>query len=175
MSGRTRKANRYVKRVMCQAAWAASRTRQTYLAAFYRRMCVRKGTPKAVMALAHHLLLVVFQLLSRNEEYVELGGDYYDQRNKVKVTARLVARLTRLGYYVDLRSAEPGAASAAESERPPDWVEAPLHSTVSNDIPVRRKRGRPCKCAERKIPCKHGTFADLNSLREQPSSPAIFS
>ena len=50
-----RKSNRYVKRSMCQAAWAASHTKNTYLAAFYRRMCVRKGAPKAVMALAHHM------------------------------------------------------------------------------------------------------------------------
>src|SRR5664279_5181929 len=106
MSGRTRKANRYVKRALCQAAWAASHTRQTYLSAFYRRMCVRKGAPKAVMALAHHLITIVFNVLSRNEEYVELGGDYYDQRNKSKIAARLVARLIRLGYDVDARPIE---------------------------------------------------------------------
>ena len=43
MSGRTRKANRYLKRAMCQAAWAASHTKNSYLSAFYRRMSVRKG------------------------------------------------------------------------------------------------------------------------------------
>jgi transposase len=46
MSGRTRKANRYVKRAMCQAAWAASNTKNTYLSAFYRRMSIRKGAPR---------------------------------------------------------------------------------------------------------------------------------
>ena len=55
-SGRVRKANRYVKRALCQAAWAASYTRETYLPAFFRRMSVRKGAPKAVMALAHHIV-----------------------------------------------------------------------------------------------------------------------
>ena len=54
MSGRARKANRYVKRGMCQAAWAASHTKNTYVSAFYRRMYVRKGPQKAVLALAHH-------------------------------------------------------------------------------------------------------------------------
>ena len=63
MSGRTRKANRYVKRAMCQAAWAASHTKDTYLSAFYRRMSVRKGAPKAVMALAHHMMVVIYQVL----------------------------------------------------------------------------------------------------------------
>ena len=92
-SGRTRKANRYVKRAMCQAAWAASHTKNTYRSAFYRRMSIRKGAPKAVIALAHHMITVVHQVLSRKEEYVELGGDYYDQRNKPKTAARLMARL----------------------------------------------------------------------------------
>ena len=59
MSGRTRKANRYVRRAMCQAGWAASHTRNTYLSAFFRRMQVRKGPQKAVMALAHHMMLIV--------------------------------------------------------------------------------------------------------------------
>jgi hypothetical protein len=102
-SGRTRKANRYVKRAMCQAAWAASPTKNTYLSAFYRRMSIRKGAPKAVIALAHHMITVVHQVLSRKEEYVELGGDYYDQRNKPKTAARLMARLEKLGYQVEVK------------------------------------------------------------------------
>ena len=52
MSGRTRKANRYVKQAMCQAAWAASHTKDTYLSAFYRRMTIRRGAPKAIVAIA---------------------------------------------------------------------------------------------------------------------------
>jgi hypothetical protein len=183
MSGRTRKANRYVRRVMCQAAWAASHTKQTYLSAFYRRMCVRKGAPKAVMALAHHLLTVVFQILSRGEEYVELGGDYYDRRNKPKVVARLVRRLTSLGYSVDLTSAEPegnGAAPAHAPEAPPPFVSsvepAPSISVAAcTGVPVRRKRGRPCKCAERGIICKHGGAGIPISLIQQTSSPVEFS
>jgi transposase len=106
MSGRTRKANRYLKRAMCQAAWAASHTKNSYLSAFYRRMSVRKGAQKAIMALAHHMIVVIHQVLSRQEEYVEFGGDYYDQRNKPRTVARLVMRLSRLGYEVDLKPVE---------------------------------------------------------------------
>ena len=114
MSGRTRKANRYVKRAMCQAAWAAARTKNTFLSAFYRRMSVRKGSPKAVMALAHHLITVVYQMLSRAEVYIELGGDYYDRRNKPRVVARLLNRLSRLGYFAELRPIGP----SQDSRRP---------------------------------------------------------
>jgi transposase len=177
MSGRTRKANRYVKRAMCQAAWAASHTKNTYLTAFYRRMAIRKGAPKAVMALAHHMLVVVHQILSRGEEYVEFGGDYYDRRNKPKVVARMVARLTRLGYQVDLK---PMAQTAAA---PPEALdgslpEAASGTTVQPDpatVGPKRKRGRPCKCIERGIICKHHTSDAANSLVQQPSSPGKFS
>src|SRR5438045_6571346 len=93
---------------MVQAAWAASHTRNTYLSAFYRRLMVRKGAQKTVMALAHHLITIVYNVLARGEEYVELGGDYYDQRNKPKTVSRLVARLMKLGYYMDLKPVEHG-------------------------------------------------------------------
>jgi transposase len=199
MSGRTRKANRYVKSGLCQAAWAASHTKETYLSAFYRRLQVRKGAPKAVMALAHHMMAIVYSVLARGEEYVELGADYYDQRNKPRVVSRLVARLTKLGYSVSLEpvqqdtveanareaelsgvaqiSIEPPIAADPVPSLPATWESVPAHMTreVTNQAPMprptdcseslplanvgaiaRRKRGRPCKCAERGITCKHG-------------------
>jgi hypothetical protein len=168
MSGRTRKANRYVKRAMCQAAWAASHTKDTFLSAFYRRMSVRKGSPKAVMALAHHLITVVYQMLSRAEVYIELGGDYYDRRNKPKKVARLLHRLSKLGYYAELRPIGP----VPVPDEPPSPT--PVHEGPTSPNPQRR-RGRPCKCAERGILCKHTTSADVKSLIQQPSAPVEFS
>jgi transposase len=151
ISGRTRKANRYVKRALCQAAWAASHTKNTYLAAFYRRKCVRKGSAKAVVALAHHMITVIYQMLSRGEVYRELGGDYYDRLNKPRVVAKLLQRLSRLGYYAELRAIgpEPGAGTSPD-ETDPHGPE-PAH---------KRRRGRPCKCAQRGIECKHGDLSD---------------
>jgi transposase len=172
MSGRTRKANRYVKRGMCQAAWAASHTKNTYLSAFYRRMQVRKGPQKAVLALAHHMITVVFNVLSRGEEYVELGGNYFDQQNKPKVVSRMVARLKKLGYEVTL---SPLAAEETVEDAMVELVASSVE-TATEAMPVpKRKRGRPCKCIERGIICKHGTAIELNSLMEQTSSPARFS
>jgi hypothetical protein len=171
MSGRTRKANRYVRRAMCQAAWAAVHTRNTYLSAFYRRMQVRKGPQKAVMALAHHIILIVYNILKRGEEYVEVGGDFYDRQNKSKTVSRMVSRLTKLGYQVTLtpvenqeveiekqvlaeQPAEPAvseesaggtdlAAFVKENIQIPDSA-----TSSSSDVPVQRpKRGRPCKCS----------------------------
>jgi len=162
MSGRVRKANRYVKRAMCQAAWAASHTKNTYLAAFYRRMSIRKGAPKAIMALAHHMMVVIYQVLSRREEYVEFGGDYYDRRNKPRTVARLVARLAKLGYDAELReiSCEPREPEAYHLLEPSE-----LRPEVKPRTPQpKRRRGRPCKCVERGIICKHATSARPNSM-----------
>jgi transposase len=172
MSGRTRKANRYVKRAMCQAAWAASHTKNTYLSAFYRRMSIRKGAPKAIIALAHHLMLVVHQILSRKEEYVEFGGDFYDQKNKPKTAARLVKRLQKLGYYVSLQDATPVPAEPLPSaSEPQPEISSPQQPVLTTP----RKRGRPCKCNERGITCKHRTSAELNPLIQQPSASGLFS
>ena len=140
MSGRTRKANRYVKRAMCQAAWAASHTKDTFLSAFNRRLSVRKGSAKAVMALAHHMITVIYQILSRSEVYIELGGDYYDLRNKTKVVARLVQRLSRLGYYAELRLIGPtqGIDTPSVPETSRALPESP-NQTQTTAIPQRRR------------------------------------
>ena len=178
MSGRTRKANGYVKRALCQAAWAASHTKNNYLAAFYRRLCIRKGAPKAVMALAHHIMTIVYHILAHRTEYVELGADYYDQRNKPRVVNRLLKRLQNLGFEVSLKPSSPLLIETATANTSPSVLES---SRPSPDRPLsasplqKRGRGRPCKCIERGISCKHGTAADPKSLIPQPSATEEFS
>ena len=177
MSGRTRKANSYIKRALCQAAWAAAHTKNTYLSAFYRRLYVRKGAPKAVMALAHHILTIVYHVLARGEEYVELGADYYDRRNKTRVVNRLVKRLAGLGFQVTLNPSSPLEFEEAVPNDPPPVLppEGGGEGAVS-DVAVRRRgRGRPCKCAERGIICGHGRLPDAKSLIEKPPTRVEFS
>jgi transposase len=168
MSGRTRKANRYIKRAMCQAAWAATHTKNTFLAAYYRRMRIRKGGSRAVIALAHHMIRIVHQVLSRNETYVEMGADYYDRQNRPRTAARLVKRLEKLGYQVSLQEVAPDP-EAVKTEVEPAESSPPSDTSAA---PAKRKRGRPCKCRERGIICRHQTAGHLNSLRGQASSPA---
>jgi transposase len=141
MSGRTRKANSYLRRDLCQAAWAASHTKGTYLAALYRRLRVRCGHTKAIFAVAHQILIVAYQMLRNGEDYREKGEDHYDRRNRPKTVMHLVGRLARLGYEVTVRpTAQPDVASDI----------APVEPT-----PPPRRRGRPCKCSNRGIDCKH--------------------
>jgi transposase len=154
ISGKTRKGNRYLRRILCQSAWAASHKKDSHLSALFRRVRSRRGEQKAIMALAHQLLTIVFHLVRDGGVYQELGAAHYDRQNKPKVTRKLVERLQRLGYYVTLQPVDDTPAVMAEAvpvEPPP---------------PPARKRGRPCKCAERGIPCKHGRVgpAQINSV-----------
>ena len=113
------------------------------------------------MALAHHLIVVVYNVIRRKEDYVEFGADYYDQRNKPKVVARLLKRLQRLGYEADLREI-PAAPTV------PSGPEFTLIEPACQQLPPPPKRGRPCKCSERGIPCKHLTSVVPNSLNPHP-------
>jgi transposase len=139
LSNRTRKGNRWLRRALCQAAWAASRKKNCYLAAFFYRKAGRHGIRKAIIALAHRILIIAFCVLRDATEYQEMGGDYFDRLNPERTRNRLVRRLQRLGLEVTLRPAEREALSN-------------LVTTTRA-----RKRGRPCKCAERGIPCIHGS------------------
>jgi transposase len=109
LSGRTRKGNPYLRRILCQAAWAASHKKGSYLQSMYHRLRGRRGHQKAIMALAHHLLVVIYCLLRDGGVYRELGEDYYDQQRKPEVTKRLVGRLNRMGWQVMLTPASPPA------------------------------------------------------------------
>ncbi len=101
-SGRTARGNPWLKRALVQAAWAASHTKGTYLAAAYRRWAARRGRKRALVALGHTLLGVMYQLLRDRSDYVDLGGDYFERRDREGLTRRLVHRLERLGLRVTL-------------------------------------------------------------------------
>jgi hypothetical protein len=88
-----------------EAAWAASHSKRTYLSAQYHRLAARRGGKRAVVAVAHTLLVIVYHLLNRGEVYTELGGTSFDQRDRWHVERRLVCRLEALGYAVSLQPA----------------------------------------------------------------------
>src|SRR5712692_8732346 len=62
-----------------QTTHVAAKTRGTYLGAQYRRIAARRGKKRALVALAHTILLIVYHILTRREPYRELGGMYFDQ------------------------------------------------------------------------------------------------
>lgn len=108
LSGKTRKGSHSLRRCLCQAAWAVSRQKNNYLAALYRRLAARRGGKRAVIAVAHALLVMAFHMLQRCVDYIELGGDFFDRINQRRVTHALVRRLERLGNRVILQPIQPG-------------------------------------------------------------------
>ena len=109
-SGRTTKGNIYLRTALVQAAWAASHTKETYLAAQYQRLVRRKGKNRALVAVGHSILVIIYHVLSRRKSYRELGGDYFDKRNVEVQRKRLVRQLESLGLKVTLEEV-PVAAS----------------------------------------------------------------
>lgn len=108
-SSRIRDGNQALQTALSEAAWAAARTKGTYLAALYRRLAPRRGKKRAIVAVAHSILVSVYHMLSRHEPYHDLGGNYFDERKKASIVNRLLHRLEKLGYAVQL---EPLAMAA---------------------------------------------------------------
>ena len=101
-SGKTRKGNRALRTGLTQLAHAAARSKDTYLAALYHRLAARRGKKRAIMAVAHSIVVSAFHMLSRNEPYQELGANYFDAHRREHLVDRLTRRIERLGYRVSL-------------------------------------------------------------------------
>lgn len=128
---RTRHGNRWIRRALCQSAWAVSRKKDCALTAFFYRNASRHGVKKAIVATAHRLLIVAFHVVRYGGIYRELGGDLYDRLNPERTVTRLKRRLERLG------------------------AEVAIHFPAITSSPPKRS-GRPCKCHERGKVCPHG-------------------
>jgi transposase len=106
-SGRTTKGNVWLGDVLVECAWAAARSRDTYLAAQSWRLARRIGKKKAAIAVGHSILVIAWHLLANDCDYADLGGDYFVRRDADRARQRAVAQLQALGYQVTL---EPLAA-----------------------------------------------------------------
>ena len=104
-SGKPTKGNHWLADVLTECAWAAARSRDTYLAAQYWRLARRIGKKKAAMAVGHSILVIVWYLLSEDCDYRDLGGDFFIRRDSDRARQRAVAQLQALGYHVTLQPA----------------------------------------------------------------------
>lgn len=104
------KGNSWLRSTLVQAAHAAVKVKESYLAAFYHRLVVRRGKKKAIVAVAHKLLVLAYTLIRKHERYKDPGARYYDERQRDKLAHQLPARIERLGYNVIL---EPQTSVAA--------------------------------------------------------------
>jgi transposase len=102
LSGRTRKGSASLRRCLCQVGSVVSQMRDNYLSAHYRRLAARRGGKRAVLAVAHTVLVMAYYILKRKESYEDLGADYFDRLNADAIRRSLVRRLERLGHRVTL-------------------------------------------------------------------------
>lgn len=99
-AGTTRHGNQALTAALVQAAHAAARTHNTYLSAQYHRLAGRRGKKRAIVAVAHSILVITYHMILHKEPYRELGSDYFDKRRPQATAQRLLKRLQQLGYDI---------------------------------------------------------------------------
>jgi transposase len=104
-SGKTRRGSPWLRRALVEAAHGAARTKHKYFQALYRRLAARRGKQRALIAVGHSLLVTGYYLITRQTKYEDLGGNYFDERDREAVKRRAVKRLEKLGYQVQLAPA----------------------------------------------------------------------
>lgn len=92
--------------MLTQAAWAVSHTKNNYLSAQYHRLARRIGRKKAIVALAHTLLVIIYHVLQTQKPYTELGADYFDKLDTTRIQHHHIHRLEQLGFTVTLTPKE---------------------------------------------------------------------
>jgi len=101
-SGKTRKGSKSLRSTLVECAKAASRSKNSYLSAQYKRIAGRRGRNRATVAVGHSILVIAYHLIKNNVDYQELGADYFEQRRKQDIIKRSIKRLEALGLKVTI-------------------------------------------------------------------------
>jgi len=104
-STRVRKGAPWLKPVLVQCAWAASRKKNSYFQAQFLRLKARRGPKKAVVAVAASILTTAYHMLADGTCYQDLGTDHFARRNPARTVAKLASRIRNLGFHVEIRPA----------------------------------------------------------------------
>lgn len=101
-SGKTRKGNQHLRTTLVQCTWAAIRTKDSYLSAKYHRLAPRLGKKKALIAIAHSLIKIIYHILRDGTEYKDPGPNYYTKEERERRVRRLKKQIEAQGYVVTL-------------------------------------------------------------------------
>lgn len=104
-STRVRKGAPWLKTTLVQAAWGATRKKGSYLRAQFHRIKSRRGTMKAILAVAASILTAAYHMLRDGVPYNDLTDQYFDKRDHAKIAKRLIRRLNDLGLQVEVKAA----------------------------------------------------------------------
>jgi transposase len=105
LSGKTTHGNPYLRAVLGEVAWAISHTKDNYLSAQFHRIARRRGKQKAVVAVSHSVLVILYHMLREGKPYSDLGSDYFEKLEATQIERYHVRRLEQLGYTVTLKPA----------------------------------------------------------------------
>jgi transposase len=97
--------NPWLRATLVEAAWAATHAKHTYLATQYRRLAARRGAKRALVAVAHTILIIAYRIIRDGTTYEDLGSNYFDERDRRATLHRSIHRLERLGYKVTVEEA----------------------------------------------------------------------
>ena len=106
---RTTKGDSWLRSALIEAAWAAGRTKHSYLGALYRRLAARRGRKRALVAVGHTLLVIFYHMLTTGVSYKDLGPDFFDKLKPEQYRRYLVKRLESLGFDVELKPRDTAA------------------------------------------------------------------
>lgn len=101
-SGKSHRGNRWIRGLMTEIAWAASRTKESYSSTQYRRLAGHRGKKRALVAVANSLLQAAWHILSQRQGYIELGAQYLETLHRKEIERNLIRRLEKLGHKVIL-------------------------------------------------------------------------
>lgn len=104
-SGATGKGNPWLRGTLVEAAWGAARAKKSYFSDMYRRLAGRLGPNRAIVAVAHSLLIVIYTMIRKGTVYSDLGANYLDERRRKSVVKRAIKRIENLGYRVSVEAA----------------------------------------------------------------------
>lgn len=107
--GTTRPGNRWLRTTLSQCAWAASRTKNSYLSAQFRRLAARRGRKRAVVAVGRSILTIAHAMLTHGSTFRDLGNDWFDRQRPNQLRRYHTKRLEALGYNVTLEARDPQA------------------------------------------------------------------
>jgi transposase len=179
-SGRTRKGNRYLRRMLIQNGWAVAHSKDCFLTALFYRVASRRGLKRAALAVAHRVLIIAYHIIRDGTVYRELGRDYHDRRHPERTAARLTQRLKGIGYEVTLTQ-RPDWTGRHPMPPPQPVGTAKWTSSSRSSAPVRRRRDRRppatpevCpKCARWGISCIHARNALPTRLPHPKSTESM--
>jgi N-formylglutamate amidohydrolase len=106
MSEAITKGSPWLRAVLGEVVWTIAHTTDNYLVAQYRRLRKRRGVHKAVVAVAHSVLVVIYHMLRDQRPSTDLGADYFERLDTARLERHQVRRLEQLGYTVTLTPAE---------------------------------------------------------------------